>query len=65
MSANWRDRTSTTFACERRPATASQGMVVSNHPLASAAGSEMLSAGGTPIGMSGGLAKAGVRFGLR
>ncbi len=40
-------------------------MVVSNHPLASAAGSEMLSAGGTPIGMSGGLAKAGVRFGLR
>jgi gamma-glutamyltranspeptidase / glutathione hydrolase len=49
MSDNWRDRTGTTFACERRPATASRGMVVSNHPLASAAGAEMLAAGGNAI----------------
>jgi gamma-glutamyltranspeptidase/glutathione hydrolase len=49
MNNNWRDRTGTTFACERRPATASRGMVVSNHPLASAAGAEMLAAGGNAI----------------
>jgi gamma-glutamyltranspeptidase / glutathione hydrolase len=49
MTTNWRDRTSTVFACERRPATASRGMVVSNHPLASAAGAEMLAAGGNAI----------------
>jgi gamma-glutamyltranspeptidase/glutathione hydrolase len=49
MSSNWRQRTSTVFTCERRPATASRGMVVSNHPLASAAGAEMLAAGGNAI----------------
>jgi gamma-glutamyltranspeptidase/glutathione hydrolase len=49
MTTHWRDRTSTVFACERRPATASRGMVVSNHPLASAAGAEMLAAGGNAI----------------
>lgn len=37
------------FACEKRPATGSRGMVVTNHPLASAAGSEMLLAGGNAI----------------
>ena len=31
---------------EKRPATASRGMVVSNHPLGSAAGAEMFAAGG-------------------
>ena len=30
---------------EKRPATASRGMVVTNHPLGSAAGAEMLAAG--------------------
>ena len=37
------------FICEKRPATGSKGMMVSNHPLASAAGSEMLLAGGNAI----------------
>jgi gamma-glutamyltranspeptidase/glutathione hydrolase len=49
MGGNWRDRAATTFTCEKRPATGSRGMVVSNHPLASAAGSEMLAAGGNAI----------------
>jgi gamma-glutamyltranspeptidase/glutathione hydrolase len=34
---------------EKRPATASRGMVVTNHPLGSAAGGEMLAAGGNAV----------------
>jgi gamma-glutamyltranspeptidase / glutathione hydrolase len=49
MSNNWQDRTDTLFTCEKRPAHASRGMVVSNHPLASSAGAEMLAAGGNAI----------------
>src|SRR5215813_3929779 len=49
MGGNWRDRTATTFTCDKKPATGSRGMVVSNHPLASAAGAEMLAAGGNAI----------------
>ncbi|MCW3475612.1 gamma-glutamyltransferase [Limobrevibacterium gyesilva] len=45
----WRTRAATTFTTEKRPATGSRGMVVTNHPLASAAGSEMLAAGGNAI----------------
>lgn len=37
------------FACEKKPATGSRGMVVTNHPLASAAGAQMLLAGGNAI----------------
>lgn len=37
------------FECVKRPATASRGMAVTNHPLASAAASEMLLAGGNAI----------------
>jgi gamma-glutamyltranspeptidase/glutathione hydrolase len=42
----------TTFNCEKRSATAPGGMVVTNHPLASAAGLEMLAAGGNAIDAS-------------
>ena len=46
---DWRARAGTTFRCEKQPATGTRGMVVTNHPLASAAGAEMLAAGGNAI----------------
>ncbi|MGX1348560.1 gamma-glutamyltranspeptidase/glutathione hydrolase [Bradyrhizobium elkanii] len=49
MNGAWRDRAATSFQCEKQPATSSRGMVVSNHPLASSAGAEMLAAGGNAI----------------
>src|ERR1700723_643765 len=49
MIDNWRDRAGTLFECQKQPATGSRGMVVTNHPLASAAGAEMLAAGGNAI----------------
>src|SRR5215472_12922749 len=49
MGGNWRERAATTFSCEKRPATGSRGMVVTNHPLASAAGAEMLAGGGNAV----------------
>jgi gamma-glutamyltranspeptidase/glutathione hydrolase len=39
----------TSFTCEKRPATGSRGMVVTNHPLASAAGAEILLSGGNAV----------------
>jgi gamma-glutamyltranspeptidase / glutathione hydrolase len=46
---DWRTRAGTTFRCEKQPATGTRGMVVTNHPLASTAGAEMLAAGGNAI----------------
>ena len=47
--SDWRSRAGAVFATQKRAATGSRGMVVSNHPLASAAGAEMLAAGGNAI----------------
>src|SRR4051812_35387865 len=49
MTSNWRDRAATSFQCQKQTASGSRGMVVSNHPLASSAGAEMLAAGGNAI----------------
>lgn len=49
MTGHWRDRAGTNFICQKQSASGSRGMVVSNHPLASAAGAEMLAAGGNAI----------------
>src|ERR1700735_5883928 len=49
MTGNWRDRAGTSFNCQKQPASGTRGMVVTNHPLASAAGAEMLAAGGNAI----------------
>src|SRR5262244_3661023 len=49
MTDDWRDRTGTVFKCLKQPAHGSRGVVVSNHPLASAAGAEMLASGGNAI----------------
>ena len=46
---SWRARAGTRFDTEKRPVHAARGMVVTNHPLASAAGAEMLAAGGNAV----------------
>jgi len=46
---HWTDHCATAFVTEKQAARASRGMVVTNHPLASAAGSEMLCAGGNAV----------------
>jgi gamma-glutamyltranspeptidase/glutathione hydrolase len=47
--STWRERAGTHFTCEKQPAQGPAGMAVSNHPLASAAGLEMLAAGGNAV----------------
>ncbi len=46
---DWQTLSGTPFTTEKRPAQAARGMVVTNHPLASAAGTQMLSAGGNAV----------------
>ncbi len=48
-AAAWQARSAAVFRCEKKPASGSRGMVVTNHPLASAAGSGILLAGGNAI----------------
>ena len=45
----WADHAGTVFECEKTPVTASRGMAVTNHPLASAAAAEMIASGGNAI----------------
>ena len=47
--SDWSSRAATPFTTEKRPAIGSRGMVVTNHPLASAAGAEMLAGGGNAV----------------
>ncbi len=50
MSMNtWQQRAGSPFETEKRSAIGSRGMVVTNHPLASAAGAQMLAAGGNAV----------------
>jgi gamma-glutamyltranspeptidase/glutathione hydrolase len=46
---SWRTRAGTRFETEKRPVQAARGMVVTNHPLASAAGAEVLAGGGNAV----------------
>ena len=46
---DWRQRAGVLFETEKTPALGHGGMVVANHPLGSAAGAEMLAAGGNAV----------------
>ncbi|MBI4305452.1 MAG: gamma-glutamyltransferase [Chloroflexi bacterium] len=47
--SGWRSKAGVTFETSKAPATGTRGMVVTNHPLGSAAGVEMLAMGGNAI----------------
>jgi len=46
---DWKSKAGTTFEVAKNPATSSRVMVVTNHPLASAAGVEMYAMGGNAV----------------
>ncbi len=46
---DWRARAGTDFTPTKQPAQGARGMVVANHPAASAAGAQMLAEGGTAV----------------
>ncbi|MEZ5853931.1 MAG: gamma-glutamyltransferase [Hyphomicrobiaceae bacterium] len=46
---NWRARSRADFACEKQSVSGANGIVVTNHPLGTAAGAEMLAAGGNAV----------------
>lgn len=46
---DWRARAGTPFTPTKQPAQGARGMVVTNHPAASAAGAQMLAEGGTAV----------------
>lgn len=46
---NWRERSPLGFDCEKTPVTAHGHMIVTNHPLASAAAAEIAAMGGNAI----------------
>jgi gamma-glutamyltranspeptidase/glutathione hydrolase len=48
-SRDWRASAGVTFKCRKQSAVASRGMVVTNHPLASIAGAQMLAEGGNAV----------------
>ncbi len=49
QARDWRARAAVRFTPEKQPVHGARGMVVTNHPLASAAGAEMLAAGGNAV----------------
>ena len=49
MGSVWHDKAGSIFITEKQEAVASRGMVAANHPLAAAAGLEMLAMGGNAI----------------
>ena len=49
MTSAWRDKAGSPFTTEKQAAVASRGMIAANHPLAAAAGLEMLAMGGNAI----------------
>ncbi len=48
-TSHWRTNSRSDFTCEKQPVQGANGIVVANHPLGTAAGAEMLAAGGNAV----------------